>query len=116
MRYNFNKPVLKNVIKRAFGEVNNTFQDEFNKILFQQSTNVRFFLLAHLSTECSVSYCDHSLSVVVSPSVHNLLVNTSIYKYKPIFTKLGQNVDDHKSSDESYNGTNQTRTVRVVCP
>ena len=26
--------------------------------------------LAHLSTECSVSYCDHS------PSVHNFLVNT----------------------------------------
>ena len=35
--------------------------------------------LAHLSTECSVSYCDHSLSVWPSdfrPSVHNLLVNT----------------------------------------
>ena len=32
--------------------------------------------LAHLSTECSVSYCDHSPSVVVRPSVHNLLVNT----------------------------------------
>ena len=32
--------------------------------------------LAHLSTECSVSYCDHSPSVGVCPSVHNLLVNT----------------------------------------
>ena len=32
--------------------------------------------LAHLSTECSVSYCDHSPSVDVRPSVHNLLVNT----------------------------------------
>ena len=37
--------------------------------------------LAHLSTECSVSYCDHSPSVGVRPSdvhpsVHNLLVNT----------------------------------------
>ena len=36
--------------------------------------------LAHLSTECSVSYCDHSPSVgvhlYVRPSVHNLLVNT----------------------------------------
>ena len=31
----------------------------------------------HLSTECLVSYCDHSPSVVVRPlSVHNLLVNT----------------------------------------
>ena len=41
---NFIKRVLKNVIKRAFGELNNVFQDEFNKILSQQSTNVRFFL------------------------------------------------------------------------
>ena len=35
---------MENVIKRAFCELNNIFQDEFNKILFQQSTNVRFFL------------------------------------------------------------------------
>ena len=39
------------------------------------------FLLAHLSTECSVSYCDHSPSVIVClsvrhPSVQNFLVNT----------------------------------------
>ena len=33
------KQVLKNVIKRAFGELNNIFQDEFYKILSQQSTN-----------------------------------------------------------------------------
>ena len=37
--------------------------------------------LAHLSTEYSVSYCDHSLSVGVRPSdvlrsVHNFFVNT----------------------------------------
>ena len=38
------KRVLKYVIKRVFGELNNIFQDEFNKILSQQSTNVRFFL------------------------------------------------------------------------
>ena len=38
------KRVLENVIKRAFGELNNIFQDEFNIILSQQSTNVRFFL------------------------------------------------------------------------
>ena len=31
-------------VKRAFGELNNIFQDEFNKILSQQSTNVRFIL------------------------------------------------------------------------
>ena len=42
------------------------------------------FFLAHLSTECSVSYCDHSLSVAVGPaispsdlpSVQNFLVKT----------------------------------------
>ena len=32
--------------------------------------------LAHMSTECSVSYCGHSTSAGVRPSVHNLLVNT----------------------------------------
>ena len=36
--------VLTNVIQRAFGELNNIFQDEFSKILSQQSTKVRFFL------------------------------------------------------------------------
>ena len=37
---------------------------------------IKVMFLAHLSTECSVSHCDHSPSVVVRPSVHNLLVNT----------------------------------------
>ena len=32
--------------------------------------------LAHLSTECSVSYCDHSPSDGVRPSVHSFIVNT----------------------------------------
>ena len=41
---NFIKQVLKNVIKPAFGELNNVFQDEFNNISSQQSTNIRFFL------------------------------------------------------------------------
>ena len=41
----------------------------------------KHWFLAHLRMECSVSYCDHSPSVVVRPSdvrlsVHNLLVNT----------------------------------------
>ena len=35
---------MEYVIKRALGELNNVFQDGFNKILSQQSTNVRFFL------------------------------------------------------------------------
>ena len=37
------KRVLKNIIKQAFSELDNIFQDEFNKILSQKSTNVRFF-------------------------------------------------------------------------
>ena len=39
--------------------------------------------LAHLSTECSVSYCDHSLSVSVHLSVHPQFscLHSSIYKY-----------------------------------
>ena len=38
------KRVSKNVIKQAFDELINIFQDEFNKVLSQQSTNARFFL------------------------------------------------------------------------
>ena len=34
------------------------------------------FFSAHLSTECSVSYCDHSPSISICPSVHYFLVNT----------------------------------------
>ena len=54
-----------------------------------------------------VSYCDHSPSVCpfTFPCLHS-----SIYKYKPINTKLGHNVYDHK-----IYGTNRTRTVQVVC-
>ena len=63
--------------------------------------------LAHLSTECSVSYCDHS------PSFRSLSVH--IYKYTPINTKLCQNVYDRKILNELYYGTNWTRIVRVVC-
>ena len=44
LRWNYIKRVLKNVIKRAFGKLNNIFQNEFNENLSQQSTNVRFFL------------------------------------------------------------------------
>ena len=38
-------------------------------------------------------------------------VYTSIYKYRPIRTKLGQNVCDHKISDEFDYGSNRTRIV-----
>ena len=33
-----------------------------------------------------------------------------------ISTKLGQNVSDHKISDEFNYGFNRTRTVRIICP
>ena len=43
-----------------------------------------------------------------------MILFTLIYKYQPISTKLGQNIYDHKISDELYYGCNQTRTLRVV--
>ena len=49
---------------------------EKEKILFAIIFSFSTQFLAHLSTECSVSYGDHSLSVVVRPSIHNFLVNT----------------------------------------
>ena len=39
-----------------------------------------------------------------------------IYIYLPISTRLGQNVCDHKISNEFNYGSNQTRTVQVICP
>ena len=38
------------------------------------------------------------------------------FVYKPISTKLGQNVCDHKISNEYDYGSNWTRIVRVTCP
>ena len=35
----------------------------------------------------------------------------SIYKYRPINTKLGQNVSDHKTPGEFDYGSYETRTV-----
>ena len=40
----------------------------------------------------------------------------SIYKYKPISTKLGHNVYEHKISDEFDYGSSHTRSVSVTCP
>ena len=45
----------------------------------------------------------------------DFLLHSSIYKYLPINTKLGQNVCDHKISNEFDYGSNQTRTF-VICP
>ena len=43
-------------------------------------------------------------------------IPSSIYKYWPINAKLGQNVLDHKVSDELDYGSNRSRTVWVICP
>ena len=45
-----------------------------------------------------------------------LCLQSIIYKYWPVSTKLGLNVYDHKISDEFDYGSNRTRTVRVTCP
>ena len=64
-------------------------------------------LLAHLSTECSVSYCDHSLSVGVHlsnvcPSVHNFLVytlaSTNINQSAPNLVKMYMTIRSGMSS------------------
>ena len=44
-----------------------------------------------------------------------LCLHSSIYKYRPLSTKLDQNVCDHKISNEFDYGSNQTRTVQVIC-
>ena len=45
-----------------------------------------------------------------------LCLHSSVYKYWPINTKLGQNVYDHKTPDELDYGSNRTRTLWVICP
>ena len=44
LRKDFIKWDSKNGIKQAFGKLDNIFQDEFNRILSQQSIKIRFFL------------------------------------------------------------------------
>ena len=45
-----------------------------------------------------------------------LCLHSSIYKYQPISTKLGQNIYNNKISDEFDFGCNQTRMTRIICP
>ena len=44
------------------------------------------------------------------------LLLSSIYKYKPISTKLGHSVYEHKISDEFDYGSSHTISVSVICP
>ena len=66
-----------------------------------------------------VSFCDHSASVrhlsVCHPVTFPCLYS-SIYKYLPISTKLGQNTNNDKILDEYDYGFNRTRTSGVICP
>ena len=41
----------------------------------------------------------------------SLCLHSSIYKYQPFSTKLGQNIYDYRISDEFDYGSNQTRTI-----
>ena len=67
--FSFNYPnerPLENIV--SIGKMLVTNISSFPPNVFYPSQN-KFQFLAHLSTECSVSYCDHSPSVVVRPSV-----------------------------------------------
>ena len=44
-----------------------------------------------------------------------LCLLSSIYKYKPISTKLGHSAYEHKISDEFDYGSSHTRSVSVMC-
>ena len=48
---------------------------------------------------CYISHCLHS----------------SIYKYQPISAKLGQNIYDHKTSDEFDLDQIEPEKTRVIC-
>ena len=54
---NFIKLVLKNVIKLAKGSLSNIFQDSFSKILSQQFTHERSYIISTLPvTECTINF------------------------------------------------------------
>ena len=46
----------------------------------------------------------------------SLCLRSSFYKYQPVSTKLGQNIYDHKTSNEFDYGSNRTRATAVICP
>ena len=60
------------------------------------------YFLAHLSTECSVSYCDHSPSVGVRPTIPNFHVNilasTNINQSPPNLVKMYMTIRSQMSS------------------
>ena len=45
-----------------------------------------------------------------------LCLHSSIYKYQPISTKLGQNIYYYKISNECDFWSDRTRTTGVICP
>ena len=77
-------------------------------LLKQPENDPNNFFLAHLSTECSVSYCDHLPSVDVRPSVHNFLVNTlastNIDQSAPNLIKMYMTIRSRMSSIMELSG------------
>ena len=46
----------------------------------------------------------------------SICLHYNINKYQPISSKIGQNINDPKISDEFDYECNQTRTNGVICP
>ena len=79
-----------------------TIRSAFPRFLSAKGEGHYYQFLAHLSTDCSVSYCDHSPSVVVRPSVHNFLVNslasTNIKQSAPNLVRMYMTIRSRMSS------------------
>ena len=76
-----------------------------------------FLLLSSPEQEVlRVNHCDHSPSVGVRRPFTFSFLHSNIYKYQLIGTKFGQNIYDHKISDEFDYGSNRTRIKGVICP
>ena len=76
-----------------------------------------FLLLSSTEQEVlRVNHCDHSPSVGVRRPFTFSFLHANIYKYQLIGTKFGQNIYDHKISDEFDYGSNRTRIKGVICP
>ena len=84
-----------------------TVEQKFRK---KKKSKSQTYFLAHLSAECSVSYCDHLPFVGVRPSVYNFLVytlaTTNINQSTPNFVKIYMTT----KFCMFYYGTNRTRT------
>ena len=67
---------MKNVIKRDCRELNNIFQDEFDKILSQQSTDVRLF--NHITESSELNGKIRFQNILISPFRSAMFWNISV--------------------------------------